>query len=392
MKGIFISQAVLNSSNGGGQFVKSLIGLLRKAIGVDNLTIVSLPDENDTKEYHRSEKNLIIFDDNPSKMQMAVNVLNKCPRWVKKSIFDEIMEMIKKGDYDFVFLGFSTYEYLIKRIKKETSLPVFVMYQGITPNTKKAKLKNASLVKKIKSIPSYLLVKNRERANAMLSDCNIVHNKRERDVFYSYYKKEPDMFLPVFIADKFELDYGNNPGYQGFSLLFIGSKFGPNLSGLEWFVDNVMSKVDYDIHLYIVGQGMDFLKDENKYCTDNIHVIGEVESLAPWYHFADLVVEPIFEGDGMKTKTVEAMMYGKTILGADEAFCGYEGLDEYRCNTAEEFINKINFYKNSGVDLVNQNVRNIYQKKYSDNAVINMVKEKIMELCSKGTSRTENNI
>lgn len=30
---------------------------------------------------------------------------------------------------------------------------------------------------------------------------NIVHNKRERDAFYYYYKKEPEMYLPVFIAD-----------------------------------------------------------------------------------------------------------------------------------------------------------------------------------------------
>lgn len=35
MRAVFISQAVLNKNNGGGQFVRSLTGLLKKAIGAD---------------------------------------------------------------------------------------------------------------------------------------------------------------------------------------------------------------------------------------------------------------------------------------------------------------------------------------------------------------------
>lgn len=71
MRVVFISQAVLNKNNGGGQFVRSLSGLLRKAVGVDNVTVISLPDQNDTALYNRVEKNLIIYEDSPSKIQMA---------------------------------------------------------------------------------------------------------------------------------------------------------------------------------------------------------------------------------------------------------------------------------------------------------------------------------
>lgn len=377
MKGIFVSQAVLNKNNGGGQFVKSLIGLLKSAIGVDNLTVISLPDQNDTAEHNREENNLIIFEANPSKIQMAKNVIDGCPKWVSRDIFDKIIEYIKDNKVDFVFLGFSTYSYLIERIKKETGIPVFVMYQGITPNTKKSRLVGASLLKKIKVYPSYRMVLKRERINSMLADCNIVHNKRERDAYYYYYKKEPEMYLPVFIADKFSESKGENPGYKGFSLLFVGSNFGPNLSGLRWFAENVMPKLENDINLYVVGQGMKVLEKESVYQKENIHIIGEVENLAPWYYYADLVVEPIFEGDGMKTKTVEAMMFGKTILGSEEAFCGYEGLDDYLCNTAEEFLNRINLYKKNGVEKLNDEIRDVYLKRYSEKAVLNIMKEAI---------------
>lgn len=377
MKAVFISQAVLNKNNGGGQFVKSLTGLLRKAVGFDNVTVISLPDQYDTAQHSRVEKNLIIYEASPNKIQMAQNILSGCPRWVSPDIFDKIVDYIKNEKFDFVFLGFSTYGYLIKKIKKETDLPVFVMYQGVTPNTKKSRLVGASLIQKIKAYPSYQMVLKREYTNAMLADCNIVHNKRERDAFYYYYKKEPEMYLPVFIADKFSDDKGENPGYNTFSLLFIGSNFGPNLSGLKWFAENVMSNLPDGIGLYVVGQGMKVLANETLYQKENIHIIGEVEDLAPWYYHADLVVEPIFEGDGMKTKTVEAMMFGKTVLGSDEAFCGYEGLNNYLCNTADDFIKRITDYKRNGVKKFNEEIRKVYLDKYSENAVLSTMKEAI---------------
>jgi hypothetical protein len=375
MRGIFISQAVLNKNNGGGQFVNSLIHLLEMAVGEDNLTVISLPSEFDPEIPDIKKKNITHYTADPSGIQKIKNMLDGCPRYVNKEIFDNVMNLIKSGDYDFVFLGFSTYKYMIKRIKKETDLPVFVMYQGIAPNTKKAKLKYATTKDKLKTFLSYEMVLNRERANAMLADCNIVHNQRERNVFMHYYHKEPDLFLPVFIADRFSKNRGENPGYKDFSLLFLGSNFGPNLSGLKWFANNVMPKLSKGVSLYIVGQGMEVLRDDPTYQKENIHVIGEVDKLSPWYYHADLVVEPIFEGDGMKTKTVESMMYGKTILGADEAFCGYEGLNQYLCNTADEFVKQIEYYHEHGVNEVNEDIREIYLDKYSEHAVLKTIVE-----------------
>ena len=138
-----------------------------------------------------------------------------------------------------------------------------------------------------------------------------------------------------------------------------------------------MSNLPDGIGLYVVGQGMKVLANETLYQKENIHIIGEVEDLAPWYYHADLVVEPIFEGDGMKTKTVEAMMFGKTVLGSDEAFCGYEGLNNYLCNTADDFIKRITDYKRNGVKKFNEEIRKVYLDKYSENAVLSTMKEAI---------------
>ena len=79
----------------------------------------------------------------------------------------------------------------------------------------------------------------------------------------------------------------------------------------------------------------------------------------------------------MKTKTVEAMMFGKTVLGSDEAFCGYEGLNNYLCNTADDFIKRITDYKRNGVKKFNEEIRKVYLDKYSENAVLSTMKEAI---------------
>ena len=54
-----------------------------------------------------------------------------------------------------------------------------------------------------------------------------------------------------------------------------------------------------------------------------------------------VVIAPIFDGSGMKTKVAEALMYGKRIIGTREAFSGYEDIAEevgWVCNTKEEFV------------------------------------------------------
>jgi glycosyltransferase involved in cell wall biosynthesis len=70
----------------------------------------------------------------------------------------------------------------------------------------------------------------------------------------------------------------------------------------------------------------------------------------------------------MKTKTAEAMMWGKAIIGTDEVFCGYEidnviGL--YRCNTDLEMINKIQSIYNDNIANFNIPIRELFLEKYS---------------------------
>ena len=70
--------------------------------------------------------------------------------------------------------------------------------------------------------------------------------------------------------------------------------------------------------ILIIGKGFETLKNDLE--CDNVKVIGTVEDVSEYFYRADFVIAPIFEGSGMKLKTAEALMYGKTIFGTTEAF------------------------------------------------------------------------
>jgi hypothetical protein len=123
--------------------------------------------------------------------------------------------------------------------------------------------------------------------------------------------------------------------------LFLGSLFDFNLQGIKWFVENVAEHTNAN---YIIA-GKDFDKVAQELTRPNVQVLGRQDDIKKLYMDADFCIGPIFAGSGMKVKTCEALMYGKTIFATDESLSGYNPDFEKigaLCNTAEEFITAIN--------------------------------------------------
>src|SRR5215211_106650 len=128
--------------------------------------------------------------------------------------------------------------------------------------------------------------------------------------------------LPMAIEDKLrnEADVPQGPLKEPYAL-FVGGAFYANQSGIKWFVENVVPEVS--IKTCIVGKGLEALRGELER-DGKVEVVGAVDELGHWYRNAKVVIAPIFDGSGMKTKVAEALMYGKRIIGTREAFSGYE--------------------------------------------------------------------
>lgn len=177
------------------------------------------------------------------------------------------------------------------------------------------------------------------KAGLKVSDFNITLNRRDSNLLKLFYGKDSDLELPTSFDDKFNeqkrVELIRNCNEQ-IDYLFVGVAFFANIQGVQWLIDNVMPKVSGN--LYVIGKGMDHVEFKN--LNDRIRIKGFVDDLSFYYYNVTCVVSPIFVGGGMKTKTAEALMFGKQIIGTKEAFEGYVIDDSCmcECNTADEFI------------------------------------------------------
>ena len=206
-----------------------------------------------------------------------------------------------------------------------------------------------------------------EKKSIKHSDQIICLNERDSSLLEKWYGRRSNHVAPMSIADKFVGEKFINMASQRF-VLFVGGDFYANISGIQWYVDNVSDFVD--MHTYIVGRSMEKFKAKLE-INDKVRVIGEVNNLEQWYLNSYLVIAPIFDGSGMKTKVAEALMFGKKIVGTEEAFTGYEDIANrigWLCESAEQFVNAIKTAQNVITLNFDPSLRAIYEEKYSFSA------------------------
>jgi hypothetical protein len=119
------------------------------------------------------------------------------------------------------------------------------------------------------------------------------------------------------------------------------------------------------------------LESKIKNQKSKINIFSDVENVAPFFEQADFVISPIFKGSGMKVKTCETLMFGKTIIGTTESFEGYN-VDFEKvgalANTKEEFI--------AAIQQISQKINskfNTYSREYYLQNHTNDVAKKVFE-------------
>lgn len=155
------------------------------------------------------------------------------------------------------------------------------------------------------------------------------------------YGRGADHILPMALTDQADGSPAPTPLDDGAPLLFVGGAFYANQAGIAWFARHVAPRIQIPTH--VVGQGMDAMRASLE-DTANVRVLGAVDRLAPLYDRARLVIAPIFDGSGMKTKVAEALMFGKHVAGTAEAFSGYAAdvlAANALCTDADDFVEAV---------------------------------------------------
>lgn len=218
-------------------------------------------------------------------------------------------------------------------------------------------------------LPIYWGVCRNEQAIVRNASWFATLSERDSHEFAKIYGRAADVVLPMSFADKFEPTRVKPPSRKR-ELLFLGSLFAANFDGVCWFINEVLPLLP-DFTLTIVGK--DFEKETKRLSRPNVRVVGTVDDPGEAYYAFSMVVMPILYGTGIKIKTAEAFMYGKTIFATDEALEGYEvegvkGI--YRCNTAKEFASKIDtVFSQDNLPDVEPEVRKLFLSQYSNEII-----------------------
>ncbi|WP_315786675.1 glycosyltransferase [Fischerella sp. JS2] len=122
--------------------------------------------------------------------------------------------------------------------------------------------------------------------------------------------------------------------------LFVGSGTNHNYYGLQWFLDNVWSRLIIQqspgCSLHVCGSVCDWIKGD----FPNVHFLGRVDDLQPEYSAAQVCLIPLLAGSGLKIKLVEAMSYGRACVSTSvgvQGLCEIVGSAVLVADTAEDF-------------------------------------------------------
>lgn len=338
------------------------------------------------------KENVITYSvDKKSRLKFLLNLF-LFKRIEDISLNDEknILKLVHQEKIEVIFLDTSNYGYLSKKLKKENpNLKIIIFCHDITFQLFNSilDLKGNGILNKIRAIKNRILLKivyKNESYSFKNSDKILTLTKRDKNLLKEIYGYETNEIIPVtFDNKKSEKKIELEKNKEKFIILFVGiANFSPNIEAINFFIRDVLPYID--AKFLIIGKDMEIHKEKYEKINKKVLVVGTVESVEQYYRKADCVVAPIFSGGGMKVKTAEALMYGKTIFGTKEAFEGYE-LDYEKvggiCNTADEFIYKINEYKKKFNGLKeNSYSKIVFNNKYSYEASKKLFKKVLKEL------------
>ena len=277
-----------------------------------------------------------------------------------------VLKVIDNKKIDCVFLDRSLFGIIAKTIKKrKRQVKIITFFHNIESDYIKAIISN-----KLKQTIYYQMAYKEEKLSVQYSDKIIALTRRDSDNINKLFGKKADEVIPITFADKLqevkEISCESPDPYEHHPAgIMVSGLRNDTRENINWLLDNVAPKTP-DVCYYLIGRGLE--QERAAFERKNVKVIGSVDDLLPYYYYADFVVLPVIVGAGMKVKTAEAMMYGKTIFGTDEALVGYDIEDNKigaRCNSAEEFIKVINEYSNKNNNRFNEYSRQVYIEKYS---------------------------
>jgi glycosyltransferase involved in cell wall biosynthesis len=278
-----------------------------------------------------------------------------------------VCERILQSGVRQVFLDGSNLGRLAEGIKKRVpGVEVITFFHNCEARFFLGALRRSRTLKAVGVLLSNYLA---ERSAVRFSDKRVCLSRRDSSLLRRIYGRGAThvsaMAIPDMAQETLALPQDSSEAPYA---LFVGGAFYANQAGIDWYCQNVAPHVP--LRTFVVGKGMTAMKQRLERC-GNVTVVGEVDELAPWYLGAHVVVAPIFDGSGMKTKVAEALMFGKRVIGTPEAFSGYEEIAAragVTCLDAAQFKQALVSELERPFVMIDPKLRALYDDHYSSQA------------------------
>lgn len=339
---LYFCNCDMSMKNGHGQMVRAHYQMLNE-LYPGSITTIMIPDK-----YKENINNEIYCFPHPSQLEKLVAVLMGYTPDLSVSSINRIIDIIENKNINIILVESSMFGNLIQCIKeKYPEIMIITYFTDVEADLLKQEMKHCSLKRKL--VCKRLL--ENEKKTVHYADKKFVLNKRDEALYIKSYKEKPDQVIPLIITKQLGLNSAQRHiTGEKVKMLFVGGDFWPNVIGIRWFVNEVLPQISVPYELNIIGLNMERYRDELESKSNSINVIGTVDNLSPFFEEADLFIAPIRDGGGMKYKTAEALSYGKTFIGLEEALIGYweyvphslknQGI--YMCENEVDFAQRIN--------------------------------------------------
>lgn len=355
---------------------KTHLSVIKAIYGADNVfeidLLKALPEHKDRYiAYGYNSKNL---------GERIIRFLQGNSPFISNKIIGDLCSIIRENRISLVFSEESDLGNLYKKIKDTFhNVRIICFFHDISADLFAKRIDDAPKWKQHYILECKNIIKQ-EKVTQKYVDEKWVFNQADAERFMAHYGYAPDEIIPMGApipktSEEYKKIVTDKEDKK--QMLFVCSSYYVNIDGFKWFYQNVIPNLKKKYHIIIVGTGAQQLK--SLITNEDIEILGRVESMAAYYESADVIIEPVFDGGGMKVKTIEALSFGKVIVSTSESLNGYwEKLPArmknklvFRCDTVNDWVESCNLLMKSEVKKYNEEVFDAFAINFSQEALQN---------------------
>jgi glycosyltransferase involved in cell wall biosynthesis len=221
----------------------------------------------------------------------------------------------------------------------------------------------------------------------------LVNSLTEMEELKPHFDVDKLMLVPHLLSglpDKMQIPDYHYRSMQ-YDLLFVGAVYGPNVQGMQFFLNEVFPKIVEKlplVKLAIVGNVRDGLEISDL-VKKNVKCLGFVDNLSEIYLSSRVVICPLLDGSGTKVKLQEAMAYGVPIVTTSVGASGLafeDGVNVSIHDSSSGFADSaVNLLQSLGMaSLYSKNLLSTYESNYEKSVVYKQL-DKVMNLSVRST-------